>query len=216
VKAPSYRVARRIVNILGYGVAVREYADLKLADLVLVAVPDRSAAAAIEQLAHAPLPWQGRSAVLCGSRRNSRALLPLAARGATIGCLDPIPGLREDHYALEGDREALTRVRALLGDCRRRCIEIHADAKDRFLAALWMASAGVLPVIDGAVMNLRHAGVERRAAVPIVEELVLKSVRGYSRAGRKARHAPRPWPGEAPERPNETAAVLCALAAAGD
>ena len=216
VKAPSYRVARRIVNTLRYGFAIRDLSEARDSTLVLVAVPDTSAAATLSQMVQAIPDWQGRSVVLCGSRHDSRLLQPLASRGATVGGLDPIPGLREDHYALEGDREALARVRSLLGDGRRRAIEIDPEAKERFLSALWMASAGVLPVIDAAVMNLRHAGIERRAAVTIAEELVLKSVRGYSRAGRKARYAPRHWPVDPPERRRPAEPRLQALAAAGD
>lgn len=213
VKAPSFRLARRIVNSLRFGYAVRDHAELQDARLVLIAVPDSQAGATLEELVAAAADWRDRSVVLCGSRQNSGLLAALAARGASVASLDPIPGLRQDHYAMAGDRAALTRLRGLLGEGARRAIEIHPDAKERFLSALWIASAGVMPVIDAAVMNLRHAGVDRRTAVPIVEELVLKSVRGYSRAGRKARHAPRHWPVDAPARPCDTEHVLRALAA---
>lgn len=212
VKAPSFRVARRIVNSLRFGYAVREHAELRDARLVLIAVPDSRAAATLEELGSAMSDWRDRSVVLCGSRQNSGLLAALAARGASVASLDPIPGMRQDHYAIAGDRAALSRLRSLLGDGAKRTIEIHPEAKEHFLRALWMASAGVMPAIDAAVMNLRHAGVERRVAVPIVEELVLKSVRGYLRAGRKARHAPRHWPGDFPARPCETEHVLRALA----
>lgn len=213
VKAPSFRVARRIVNSLRFGYAVREHADLRDARLVLIAVPDCRAAATLEELGAAVPDWRDRSVVLCGSRQNSRLLAALAARGASVASLDPIPGLRHDHYAIAGDRPALARLRSLLGEDARRAIEIHPDAKERFLSALWMASSGVMPVIDAAVMNLRRAGVARRVAVPIVEELVLKSVRGYSRAGRKARHAPHHWPVDSPVRPRETEHAACAMVA---
>ncbi|MBX9600064.1 MAG: DUF2520 domain-containing protein [Bryobacteraceae bacterium] len=196
VKAPSFRVASRLANTLRSGFAVREYSDLARSKIILLAVPERILDRTVDELAASSLEWAGRTVILCCRARDSRTLQRLARLGARVASLDSLGDLREERFVVEGDRDAVRDLARLLGEARTRLIEIDASHKDLYRAGIWMSSQGLLPLLDAAVVHLRRAGMARQQALPIVAELMHRSLRDYQRAGRKARNAPQLWPAD--------------------
>lgn len=65
-------------------------------------------------------------------------------------------------------------------------IEIQPGSKTRYLAGVHLASNLALPYFAAAVETLRASGFSRREAARIVETLGTRSLRAYTKAGRKA------------------------------
>src|SRR2546421_24983 len=91
VAAPSYRVARRIVNSIGAGRAVRNYGDLNDSTLILICAPASNVQQIVSDLADS-LACPGKVVLLCDGGADSRPLGRLRERGASVGALQRIPG----------------------------------------------------------------------------------------------------------------------------
>src|SRR5262249_38420429 len=91
VAAQTYRLASRIVNMLGAGHPAKRYEGLNKEDLILVCSPGQDAAPIISALAEA-LECHGKTILLCDSGADSRQLAALQSRGAAVGSLHAIPG----------------------------------------------------------------------------------------------------------------------------
>lgn len=185
VKAASFRVARRIVNSLHAGHAVRDYSGLELCRLIWLAVPEPMLDRAIRELASRG--WlEGRMVVLCDSARDSGALGSLHEKGARVASLDALPESDERTLVAEGHADALRELRRLAAAEKRTLIEIQTDCKALYVAGVHLASHLVLPWIGAAVESLRAAGFSRIAATRAVEGMSTHALRAYTKAGRKA------------------------------
>lgn len=185
VLAPCQRLATRLVNTLRAGYAVQRYEELEAAETVLIAVPDKMLAEVIAALAKAGLEWSGKIVLLCDSRMDSSALGALARHGAMTASLSVIPGLAL-RYVAEGERRAVREARSLVEQDGARVYELPEGGKAVFLAALSLTGSLALPVVDAAARCLRAAGLPAPASDGVCEQLLLKTLRAYLHAGRKA------------------------------
>src|SRR5271170_1679957 len=92
VKSASYRVASRIANMLQAGHPVKDYAQFKSCDLILVCVPEETVSQTVHEMASAGISWRGKAVVLCSTWLDSGELHELGARGASVGSISVIPG----------------------------------------------------------------------------------------------------------------------------
>lgn len=190
VKAPSYRVASRIVNSLRAGYAVADYRAFETCHVILVSVPEPLLEPTLEGLPEACPEWKNKSVVLCGSWRESGCLARTQRLGAAAASLEIVDNLKEHRFIVEGDAAAVREVRRLFGGQRTRVLQIDSSAKLLFQSGLTMATELLFPLVAAAVESLRHSGLSRAQAVPLVESWAQKSMRGYIKSGRRAWSGP--------------------------
>jgi predicted short-subunit dehydrogenase-like oxidoreductase (DUF2520 family) len=194
VKATNIRTASRLVNRLRAGRAVAEYADLQEARVVLLCVPDALARQAIEELVRQEAEWRGRSVVIWSLRHSSALLAPLAERGAWTASAYAFDHAGDRTILVEGQASAVRMARQLFRDAKVRILKVTASRKSLYAAGTDCCSRQLLPLLSLAVDCFRQAGVTPPRINTLLEQLVLRTVRAYSRAGKNALSSSRPCP----------------------
>lgn len=185
VKAASFRVARRIANSLRAGEAVANYAALAPCDLIWIAVPDTGLDRVSRDLA-AATPLAGKTAVLCGSTRDSFWPSPLLAGGARVATLNCVEESDERLFVAEGDPLAMRELRRVIAGEKRKLIELRAASMALYLSGVHLATHLLLPWIAASVESLRDAGLTRTEATHLANALGARALRAYAKAGPKA------------------------------
>lgn len=183
VKGTTPSATGRAANALG-GHAVRDYADLTAAAVVLIRATDEAVAGVVEELLSADLDWHDRTVVLFESGLDSTALAPLARAGAHAASLNHLDA-SDSLLLLEGAQEARRRLRRLLARGRHTLIELKPGTKDEYLSAVDRCTNGFMPVIAAAVDGFMRAGMEKAAAEKTAASLFERSLRAYLRAGKR-------------------------------
>ena len=193
VKSSSYRLASRISNIFRAGHPVRDYAQLDVAQLILICVPDRTLPQVVSELAESKISWHGKAAVLCSMLLDSSHLRELSALGGSIGSISPVPGFDaagDLRYLVEGDKLAILDAKRLLAHHNQRVIVIERSLKPFYLAALTCTGTLLFALLVAASDALRHAGLSSPLSASILEKQIGKSVRSYFKSGRNVSPAP--------------------------
>ena len=191
VKAPSYRLASRIANRLRAGHAVKDYGEFDACRLVLVCVPDKMLPRVVAELCASGIGWKDKAVGLCSTWLDSSELADVAALGASVGSISPIPGFEDFRYLVEGDKMAIRECRLLVEDREQRAIAIDRPLKPFYLTALTCTGTLSFALMMAASESLRHAGVPSSVSASILEKQVGRSLRSYVRGGRRAYPAPR-------------------------
>jgi len=191
VKASSFRLASRISNRLQAGHPVKDYQEFDACGLILICVPDAALAKVLAELNAAAIRWKGKALVLCSAWLDSGELHQLAARGAAVGSLSPIPGFEEARYLVEGDKLAILEARRLVERRQPPVIAIERRLKPFYLAALNCTGTAAFALAMAASECLRHAGVPPLDSAAILERQLSKSLRSYVRGGRRNYPTPR-------------------------
>jgi len=184
VAAPEFRVASRIVNALGAGHAAKDLAEFDAVHLILISVPDALLREAVGQLCAAKIAWQ-QKVVLCDSGLDSSHLAPMRELGAATGSMQPIEGLA-NQYVAEGDRAAVREAKSLIRQVGGSLLELDSARVAHYAAAISLASSLFTPMIGACIECLSVASGNRRESARVAEDLLLKSVRGYSHAAGKS------------------------------
>ncbi|HTR35932.1 MAG TPA: hypothetical protein VMH80_08535 [Bryobacteraceae bacterium] len=193
VKSPSYRLASRITNILRAGRPVKDYADLELCSLILIAVPANHIAHLVLELLASGIAWRGKCVVLLSDWQGSGDLHPLAARGASVGSISPIPGF-DNLYLVEGDRRAILDSRRLLESRITRTVAIERSLKPLYLAALTCTGSLLFALLLAASESLRLAGITPVLRASILERQLDRTLRAFLKGGRRAYQSPQEFP----------------------
>ncbi len=186
VKSSSFRVARRIVNIIEAGHAVRDYTDLDHCRTVLLCVPDEQLPKITGELLSADISWRGKAVVLFSTWLDSSQLDEFSRRGAAIGSVSPIPGFDETRYLVEGDRLAIREATSLVADRDRRAVAIERSLKPFYLAALTCTGNLLFTLLLAASEALHRAGVPALLSGNILDRQLSKTFRSFLRGGRNA------------------------------
>lgn len=159
--------AQAACDCMGAGTAVTQAAQMRPADVWMLAVPDAHLAAAAEALAqHAPLlpkpqpqrpPEQAPIVFHCSGAQSSTLLAPLAARGwrtASAHCILSFASIEAATQqfpgtpcALEGDASALAVLQTAFSAIQARCFEVQSENKLLYHAAAVFAT-NFLPVLQ--------------------------------------------------------------------
>jgi len=185
VKAASFRVARRLANNLRAGEAVQNYAALAPCDLIWIVVPDSGLDRVSRDLA-AATPLAGKTAILCGSTRDSFWPSPLLAGGARVATLNCVEESDERLFVAEGDPLAMRELRRVIAAEKRKLIELRAASKALYLSGIHLATHLLLPWFAASVESLRDAGLSRTEATRLANALGGRALRAYAKAGSKA------------------------------
>ena len=190
VRSTSFRLARRIVNILGAGHAVDDLSTFHEANLVLLALPEMQVACVVDDLVKAPFSWKNKTVVLCDSQMDSGVLSKLAFLGASTGSLTPVPSLDNGLFITEGDLRAVRLARQLVSREGVRVLQMTRGRKSLFDAAIGFSTGLALPLFTATVETMRGCGMTQRDAVFLADRMVQRTLRAYLKAGRKGWEGP--------------------------
>jgi predicted short-subunit dehydrogenase-like oxidoreductase (DUF2520 family) len=191
IKAGSLRVASRIANHFRTGGPVEHYEDLRLAELVLVAVPPEEQKAVVLEMSQASLRWKDKAVVLCGLQVEAEDCSALRKVGSAVGCLDPMEGFDEKRFLFEGDRHALLRLRRLVEqEGTAKIVEMEKQGRAAYEAGLTFAQGMTFQMVAAAVEAMKAAGLRDKHAEIAVEGAVLRALRSYMNSGRRGWNGP--------------------------
>jgi hypothetical protein len=185
VKAPTYRLASRIVKSIGSGVPVREYHELQAASLVLISMPAASVREVVRDLSRSSLVWDHKAVVLFETPYDTTVLQALASRGAACATLHPVGTPEDKRLAVEGGADARRLVRRLLRDESVRLLEIDAGGTAGFLAGIEQLTTSLAPLIASATGRFRKAGLSKSEAESVASLLAGNTMSAYFRAGQR-------------------------------
>jgi predicted short-subunit dehydrogenase-like oxidoreductase (DUF2520 family) len=185
VKASTFRIARQISHSLRAGQAASHYSALEPCPMIWFAVPDSSLDRMLRDFA-AQTPLHQPMVVLCESARPSSVPAPLAGIGARVVWLHPVPESRERLFVAEGHPDLLRVLQRLLAEDGRKLIELKPGGRPLFFAGIHFASALLLPWFAGAIETLRASGLTRAEAAAVCENLGVRTLRHYAKAGDRA------------------------------
>jgi predicted short-subunit dehydrogenase-like oxidoreductase (DUF2520 family) len=194
VKSASYRVASRIANMLQAGRPVKDYAEFESCVLILVCVPEGAVSRVVSELASSGIAWAGKAVVLCSTWLDSGELRELAACGASVGSISPIPGFDDERYVVEGDAFAIRQARSLVEVGQRRAVAIERPLKPFYLAALTCTGTLLLPLILAASESLHHAHIPPALSATLLERQIIRTFRSFLKGGRRAYPSARELP----------------------
>ena len=184
VAAVSFRVASRVVNSLGAGVAARSADELNALRFILFHSSPDQFPALTEVLALANIRWHGKSLVFCDCDCSEDTRQLFEGRGAHVAVLrrSQLPG----RLIVEGTGAALAFAHRLAKDLGVKAIEIAAENKQAFEMALTLGSAALSPLIDQTAILLRQCGVRDAEASKLAAALFEQTAREYARTGRQS------------------------------
>ena len=168
--------ARAAVDFIDAGRACTDLAELRPADIWLLAVNDDQIAPMAAALAQAH-DVKGAVVFHCSGAKASSELQALADKGALVASVHPIRSFADpDAVArdfagtfcgIEGEAQALARLAPAFEAIGARLVTIDAAAKTVYHAAAVFASNYLTTVLDAALRAYQAAGV----AEPIAREL---------------------------------------------
>ena len=182
VSSTSYRLAARISNTLRAGNAVRDFAEIQKAHVVLLCVPGGQVSRVIQMDA---INWKNKIVLICDSPDDGSLHTSLGKRGAAIGSIHQISNLT-DGYFIVGDRAAVRFAKLIAESLRGTAIEIPRDRLLFFQSALTLSGSFFTPLLETAVECLRQSGMQQPEAAKLAESLFQHSLRTFKRAGRKS------------------------------
>ncbi|MET3130147.1 putative short-subunit dehydrogenase-like oxidoreductase (DUF2520 family) [Oxalobacteraceae bacterium GrIS 1.11] len=184
--------ARAALDFIGAGSAVAGYAQLRRADVVMLAVGDDQIAPACAALACAG-QLDGVVVFHCSGALAASHLHSAGAVGALLASVHPIrsfadPAAVARDFAgtfcgVEGDAAALEVLLPALLALGARPVPIDAAAKTLYHAAAVFASNYLVTVLDAALRAYQAAGIPEPVARQLVQPLVDETVANVFRLG---------------------------------
>jgi hypothetical protein len=182
----SFRVASRMVNVLGAGFAVRGPELLNSAQTILFYAPEEQIQRLMSGLEVADVDWRGKSLVICDCFIERSVRSRLADRGASVALAQQfvLPGNMV--VEAEGNRAALRVVRGIARPLRMKPLEVAPGCGDLFQAAVLLGTAAITPLVDQTVALFRAGGLKDTDAARIAPALVEQTARDYAHSGKQS------------------------------
>ncbi|MFN0100527.1 MAG: DUF2520 domain-containing protein [Bryobacteraceae bacterium] len=193
VASASLRVASRLANRLKAGTAV-QLENLRQADLILISGPERDFPELLKLSLASGIDWRGRTAILLDFRRDTSALAPLRALGASIGTLDSLDAFPEPRFVADADHHARRRLRRFATATSSSIFYLEPGRKQLFAAGSAFTGMLLMPLVAATVDCLKKAGLTQSEALLIAERNTLHTLRSWLKSGRKG------WTGTLPDR----------------
>jgi predicted short-subunit dehydrogenase-like oxidoreductase (DUF2520 family) len=199
--------SRAATRAIGSGRPFRRLTnDLLAADVVIIAVPDRSVSAIAEEMAKLGA-WHGKVVLHTCGALGSRALAALRNKGAAVGSLHPLqtfngqgaPLLAGIACAIEGDPAAVRVARLICRELGCAPAFVPQRARRVYHAAAVLAAGHVLGMVEAATRILLSAGFSRPRAVKALLPLTRQVLANYEQFG-----GPDSWTGPASRGDLET------------
>ena len=184
--------AQQAVDFIGAGRAVGSLAELRRADVTMLAVGDDQIMSVCAELA-AARPLAGDIVFHCSGALSSRDLQDAAQAGAFVASVHPIRsfadpdavarGFAGTFCGIEGDAGALAVLEPALRACGARPVAIDAGAKTVYHAAAVFASNYLVTVIDVALRAYQAAGIPEPVARELAQPLAMEALANAFRLG---------------------------------
>lgn len=185
VKAPSYRLASRAVNVLKAGSPVHEYSECAPAKVILINVPAPALPSTIDLLARCEMNWKHKDVVVVDTLWDCSVLKALEARGAKTATMHVIGSPEDKRLLVEGHPETVRTLRKLLKANEIRVHQIDGDSKVGVLSAVEKATTQFVPLIAEMTDRFKSAGLSKSEAKMITALLLEDTMQAYFRLGRR-------------------------------
>jgi predicted short-subunit dehydrogenase-like oxidoreductase (DUF2520 family) len=184
--------AQDAVAFIGCGRAVTSMAELRRADVTMLAVGDDQIAQVGAQLA-ASCDLSASIVFHCSGALSSQVLRAASDAGAFVASVHPIRSFADpDAVArafggtfcgVEGDAGALSVLEPALRDCGARPVAIDAGAKTVYHAAAVFASNYLVTLVDAALRAYQAAGIPEAVARELAQPLAMETLANAFRLG---------------------------------
>ena len=189
----NFAAARSCARFADAGVPVRHIADMRPAQVWLIATPDNAIMDAAASLAADSRLAQGNVVVHVSGAMSSLELTPVLERGAHTGSFHPVktfadPGHAAGSFpgtyvALEGDKKALKILRMALRKAGARVFEIEPAAKALYHAGSVFVCNYLCALLEAGLRCYEASGVRLETAYRLMEPLVRETVDNAFRIG---------------------------------
>jgi predicted short-subunit dehydrogenase-like oxidoreductase (DUF2520 family) len=187
--------AREAVAFISHGTAARSLADVRRADLTLLAVPDDQIAPVCARLATRGL-LDDTVIFHCSGAKSSMELAAATACGALAASVHPIRSFADPeavaqafagtYCGIEGDPLALAVLSPALQAIGAVPVPIDAAAKTVYHAAAVFASNYLVTVLDAALRAYQAAGIAEPVARALAQPLAAETMANVFRLGPEA------------------------------
>jgi predicted short-subunit dehydrogenase-like oxidoreductase (DUF2520 family) len=185
--------AESAVAFIGAGHAVNDYADLKPADIFMIATPDDHIAQCCEKLAQSGRLSADSIVFHCSGALGSSELEAARKLGAAVASVHPIrsfaaPENLVQNFAgtycgVEGDQRALDILNPAFSVIGAQPIAIDPALKILYHSAAVFACNYLATLLDVAQQAYVKSGVSDHAALKLMEPLVRETVHNIFRLG---------------------------------
>jgi len=189
----SLESAQRAVTFIGNGTAVASYAELRPADVYLIAVPDDQIAACCDELVRSSNLSLQSIVFHCSGALRSAQLQAAALPGASVASVHPIRSFAVPeqvaqefsgtYCGVEGDARAVDILSEAFSAIGARMVTINADAKILYHAAAVFACNYLTTLLDVAQQTYVRAGIPADAALELMAPLVRETIDNIFRIG---------------------------------
>lgn len=165
--------------------AVKQLAELRAPELLIIATPDDQIAKVAEMLSK--LDWTASTVLHTSGALSASVLSPLRKKGWSTGSLHPLVSvsepkagarrLRGAFWSVEGDRRAVRLGKTIVRGLDGKSFSIASEKKPLYHAAAVMASGNVTALFDVATEMLADCGLTRRQAQGALMPLLASAVR---------------------------------------
>lgn len=186
VLGQSRAASLRAVAAIGAGRAVDDFADLRPADLFLIATPDRAVISATNELLGTGVVDSNSIVFHCSGAESSRLLDAARSRGAAVASAHPLTSfsgrpLSAKEFAgvfcaIEGDPAAAAALAGIFSAIGARIINVTAEQKFLYHAAAVFGSNYLVTLLQVALDGFALAGIESTIGLAMLEPLVRQTV----------------------------------------
>ena len=178
--------SRAAVTFAGGGRACADIAEMRAADVWLLATPDDRIAQTCAELAAGTRLAAGNNVFHCSGALPSTALSAAGARGAHIASVHPLktfadPAVAAQGFAgtsctAEGDARALSVLRPAFEKIGATVYEIDAAAKTLYHAGSVIVCNYLTALLESGLRSFESAGIARADAARMIEPLVRETL----------------------------------------
>jgi predicted short-subunit dehydrogenase-like oxidoreductase (DUF2520 family) len=189
----SVESGEQATQFIGAGTAVARFADLRSADIVLIATPDDHVGACCEAIAQTRCITSGTIVFHCSGALPAAVLQSARERSAAVASVHPVRSfampekvIREfagTYCGVEGDRRALEVLRPLFAAIGAGFVEIDPAQKVLYHAAAVFASNYLVTLLDTAMQTYGEAGVPPDVALKMMAPLVRETMENVLQIG---------------------------------
>ncbi len=189
----SLASSRAAAEFLGAGLPVEDYSQLPSAELVMIAATDEAIADCAAQWAQAHPQADGVIVFHCSGAFGAEILHPAKSKGAWIASVHPVKSFADPAQAaetfpgtwcgLEGDPEAVDRLRGMLEECGAKVFIIPPNQKLLYHAGAVFACNYLVALMQVALDCFQQAGIAHLQASHVLQPIVEETVRNVFRLG---------------------------------
>lgn len=178
----SLASSKRAADFIGGGRAIADYAELKKADIILIAVPDDQIEASAKALANSTALSSASIVFHCSGALPASILRSDGMSAIAVASIHPVRSFAQParvaqtfdgtYCGVEGEQRALETLSPLFNAIGAHFIPIKTEAKTLYHAAAVFASNYLVTLLDTSVQTYAQAGIPEDQALKMMTHLV--------------------------------------------